>query len=177
MDHKIYSNHLSCDNTGNNIQKLSQLNPLPNDTQKIKTMNYQKNKPDARVVDIFSNTLTDFSQSKSDATNIEASDFEKLERDYKIYLKEEKGEEFIVSLVEEMCASSLTPDLYSFWLILKNELATNRSGLPEDNQYKRDAEKARDWLISETLQFLKILMQDSGNTPDHNDASRCCHLD
>lgn len=130
------------------------------------------------VKEKFAGTLTDFAQSKSDAISIETSQFEELERDYRDYMLDEEGESFIIELMEQMCAESLPPHLYSYWLIIKHQLSINRMGLVEDRQFKSEAIEARNKMTEETLEYLKIMTRGTdADTPDWSDALACCHLD
>ncbi len=130
------------------------------------------------VKEKLSESLTDFAQHKSDAVSIEASQFEKLEKDYKAYMLDDKGEEFIIDLMEQMCIESLPPNLYSYWLIIKHQLSISRIGLVENDQFKSEANEARNKLAQETLRYLKIITADSdADTPDIQDALNCCHLE
>ena len=130
------------------------------------------------VKEKLSETLTEFAQSKSDAVNIEALDFEELEKDYKSYMHDDKGEPFIIELIDQMCEESLPPNLFAYWLIIKHQLSINRMGLVEDNQFKSEANEAKRNLVEETLKYLKIITSDSdADTPDWQDALNCCHLD
>lgn len=130
------------------------------------------------VKEKLSETLFDFSQEQSDNVSVEASSFEQLEKDYKAYMLDEKGEPFIIDLMEQMCIESLNPDLYAYWLIIKHRLSINRIGLVEDNQFKSEAIEARNKMTEETLRYLKEITKDSdADTPDWSDALACCHLD
>lgn len=130
------------------------------------------------VKEKLSETLFDFSQEQSDNVSVEASSFEQLEKDYKAYMLDDKGEPFIIELVEQMCVESLPPNLYSYWLIIKHQLSINRIGLIEDNQLKSEAIQARNKMTKETLEYLKNITRDSdADTPDWSDALACCHLD
>lgn len=129
------------------------------------------------VKSIFSSILTDFVQSQSDRVSIEATQFEQLEKDFSEYLKDDLGEEFIIDLMERICVESLHKDLYSYWLIIKRELSINRISLVENDQWETEAREAKHELAEKTLRLLRVLMEDSGTTPDLNDALNCCHLD
>lgn len=130
------------------------------------------------VKEKLSETLLDFSQEQSDNVSIEASSFEQLEKDYQAYMLDERGEPFIIDLMEQMCVESLNPALYNYWLIIKHQLSINRIGLVEDDQFKSEANEAKDKLASDTLKILKLLTSDSdAETPCFQDAINCCHLD
>lgn len=86
------------------------------------------------VLEKFSNILNDFSQTKSDAVSIEASQFENLEKDYSKFLKEELGEGFIISLINQMCEESLHPELFAKWELVRYGLSTNRVKLTKINK-------------------------------------------
>lgn len=89
-----------------------------------------------------------------------------------------EGEPFIIELMEQMCAESLPPHLYSYWLIIKHQLSINRMGLVEDRQFKSEAIEARNKMTEETFEYLKIMTRGTdADTPDWSDALACCHLD
>jgi len=81
------------------------------------------------VIEKFSNILDDFSQTKSDAVSIEASQFENLEEQFYWFVKQDLGERFILDLTNQMCEESLSPELFEKWEEVKNSLSNNRKGL------------------------------------------------
>lgn len=79
------------------------------------------------VKEKFANTLNDFAQSKSDAVNIEASQFEQLEKDYRLFIEKDLGEDFIIDLMNQMCEESLNPESFYSWESIKKEVKNNRN--------------------------------------------------
>lgn len=85
-----------------------------------------------KVIEKFASILNDFSQTKSDAVSIEASQFEELEHNFYWHLKHELGEKFIIGLINQMCEESLSPILFEKWEEVKSQLEINRQKLKKD---------------------------------------------
>jgi len=128
------------------------------------------------VTEKLSNILNDFSNEKSDNVIIETTQFEKLEIDFKNYIKNKLGESFLLDLVNQMCEESLSPNMFNFWLIVRHKLHQNRHGLYVDADVTAKGIEARKELGEETFEALKHMCSNSGYTPDWGDAMAASNI-
>lgn len=73
------------------------------------------------------NILSDFFNSSSDANEfLEASNQEKVEKDFQNWVENDKGELSVLDSVNEICFQSLSPEKFEMWCAVKDELKANR---------------------------------------------------
>lgn len=116
-----------------------------------------------------SQLLNDYLNDKSDNSPMEASEQEDFENGFKDYLDDIHIEQDIIEQLNKMAEKSLPPNIHNYYVVVLKHLCKNTRNLIVTKEHESEYDKAIALITEDGLKVLRVLMQDSGTTPDWDD--------